>query len=507
MTKRFSVSLIIGFALLILNGGAIESPASKSRMFVSNFENVLGTSMEIKFQAMNGKDAEIAENKTLEEIDRLSKILSAYDKESEFSIWIKSRNAQVKVSSELFEVLSLFDKWKLLTNGALDASAETVSRVWKEAVLKQELPSDLSLSLAVEKVKQKHWSLDYNNKTATHLDDSPLILNSFVKSYIINKAADAALKEQNISAVVINIGGDIVVKGALNETVQISDPNASAENDMPLSKLMIQNRAVATSGNYKRGFQIGNTWYSHIVDPRTGKPAGNIISATVVAPNASDAGALATALNVLDPEEGLKLASSIPNVEMMLITKDGKRLETKGWQALELPLDQARSSALETINSAQPKWNPNFELAINLEINTISGYRSRRPFVAVWVEDENKKLVRNIAVWFDKDRYLNELRSWARVTNGFANTNFSSISSATRSPGAYSLKWDGKDDNGSFVKAGKYTVVIEAAREHGTHQLMSQEINFNATAAQFKLPGNVEIASVAFDYKKESSTK
>jgi hypothetical protein len=77
-----------------------------------------------------------------------------------------------------------------------------------------------------------------------------------------------------------------------------------------------------------------------------------------------------------------------------------------------------------------------------------------------------------------------------------------SVSSATRSPGKYTLKWDGKDNAGKPVKAGKYTVMIEATREHGTDQTLRQEMDFAGTAKQATLPGGIEIAGATLDYHK-----
>jgi hypothetical protein len=54
------------------------------------------------------------------------------------------------------------------------------------------------------------------------------------------------------------------------------------------------------------------------------------------------------------------------------------------------------------------------------------------------------------------------------------------------------------------VKPCKYTVFIGAAREHGTYQLMRQEVDFNGAARQFNLPGNAEIASASLEYRKRS---
>ena len=514
---KFFSAIIIGLALFTLTGGTVNSPSKSNRLYVSNFENVLGTSLEIKILAPTQKDAGIAEAAALNEIDRLAKILSAYDPESEFSRWLKSAPHATQVSPELFEVLNLFDKWRLRTSGALDASAEVVSRVWKNAAAKQQIPSVEELHQAVATVKQTHWTLDAGNRTATHLDNAPLILNSFAKSYIINRAAQAASDVANISAIVVNIGGDLVVWGTLTEPVQISDPQADAENDAPLTRLLIHNKAVATSGNYRRGVQIGDHWYSHIVDPRTGQPADHIISATVVAPNASDAGALATAFNVLSTDESLKLASSLPGVEVLLVTKDGQLIKSKGWSALEEPpLKPVNNTATATSATpkagkyADPTWDTDYELVINLEIRQFARFRVNRPYVAVWVDDENKRAVRDLAIWYGKPRYLSDLRAWRRSNgNRFAyqNSNISSISSSTRPPGKYTLKWDGKDDNGALVKPGKYIINIEAAREHGTHQLMSQEMTFTGSTNQINLNGNVEIASASLDYRKKSSSR
>jgi hypothetical protein len=375
-----------------------------------------------------------------------------------------------------------------------------------------------------------HWRLDPANRTATHTSDTPLGLNSFVKSYVVGHAADAALGVAGTRGVVVNIGGDLVVRGDWTEPVSIADPMSDAENADPIAELKIRDRAVATSGDYRRGVEIGGRHYSHIVDPRTGMPVDEIISSTVVAQNPADAGALATAFSVLSPEESQRLAATVPGAEYLLVTKDGKTIASGGWTSLEAPHERiavadvptARSgpgpsvhyqtvAALGTKSSQPPSssaapWNPEYELTINLEVSHIEGNRIMRPFVVVWIEDEKKNPVRTIALWYGKFKYLNELHSWYNVESQRPDKEvdfiMNSISSATRPPGKYKLRWDGKDNNGKFVKAGKYTVSIEASREHGTYQLIRQEMEFKGVPQQIDLPGNIEIASAALDYHK-----
>lgn len=504
---KFRAITFTALSVLILCSSMTPPPASRSSLYTSDYENVLGTSLEIKLASVSADKARAAEDKSINEIDRLNKILSSYDATSEFSNWLYTNNKAVTVSPELFEVLSLFDQWRTRSGGALDASAEVVGKVWKEAAKRNTQPSATELANAVAKVKQPHWKLNAANHTATHLDDAPLMLNSFVKSYVMNKACDVAMATTGTTGIVLNIGGDIVVRGKHIEKIEVSDPKADAENDAPVSILSISNKTVATSGNYRRGELVNGKWHSHIVDPRTGMPADQIISATVIADNPTDAGALATAFNILTPQESKVVAATVPNAQYMIITSEGKRIESKGWKGFEkIAVNKPAVSA--TINAKADKtWDPNYVLKINVELANIEGMRVHRPYFAVWIADKDKKPIKSIALWYNKTKYLDEMSAWydAYYTKfSEADQSVSSTTSATRSAGSYTLKWDGKNDKGELVKLGTYTIMVEAAREHGTHQLMKQEIDFTkAPKAAISLAGNIEVSGATLEYVKK----
>jgi thiamine biosynthesis lipoprotein ApbE len=505
---RFSVVVIFLFLIAGLYSYRKATKNESWQVYVSNFENVLGTSFEMKVSAESPEIADQAEEIALAEVDRLSAILSGYDSASEFNHWQKTLGHPVSISKELFDVLTLFDQWQSLTHGGLNASAQAVSLLWKEAGETQQLPATSAIEVVVKQVQQKHWILDQANQTATHVSIVPLMTNTFVKSYIINAAARKVRDIPGIKSVMINIGGDIVALGDVKEEVHISNPLANAENDLPLTIIKVDNKAVATSGNYRRGFMINGIWYSHIIDPRTGMPVEKVISATVVADNATDAGALATAFNVLGPQEGIQLANNIPGIEYLVVTKNGEHFESKGWHALEqentksAELNTAQNRDNEQLANSFPQAGP--ELTINLELSKFEG-RFRRPFVAIWIENSNKETVRNLALWFNKPKWLPDLKMWYNKNYASYNTSqtdLSTISSATRPPGEYALKWDMKDDKGNAVPPGKYTVFIEAAREHGTYQLIKQEIDCRNKSLSIQITGNVEIAAASLEYKK-----
>ncbi len=502
---------------------------------VFHHEGVLGTSLELRFSASDSTCAAAAEAAALAEFDRLGKILSGYDATSEFRQWLATHGEPRRVSPELFEVLALFDTWRERTGGALDASAEVAGRLWKTAAQNQRVPSADELAAAVAVVRQTHWHLDPSARTATHLSAAPLMLNSFAKSYIIERACAAALAAGHLASAVVNLGGDIVVRGAAASAIALADPLADGENDEPLTRLAVRDRAVATSGGYRRGVEIAGRWYSHLVDPRTSRPVDHVRSATVVAPHAADAGALATALCVLTPDEGLLLVATVADAECLLILADGRQITSAGWNRFSLPprpihAAMATAAAVGSIptDSKATAWDPAFELAVNFEI-AVTGPQggqepgrkegrggkgrggAKRPFVAVWIEGKDNFPLRTVALWFHGNRWLPDLRAWSHADQVRAKAEGTqiadTIASATRSPGKYTVKWDGKDAAGQLVPRGKYTVFIEIAREHGTHQLIKQEVDFSGEAAHVDLPGNVELASASLDYHRKSTAR
>lgn len=483
----------------------VASFIRQEQLYTFHDENVLGTSLELKVRARSEKSALKAEGAVLAEIQRESKILSSYDPSSEFSRWFATQGVAVPVSQELFETLSLFDEWRERTNGALDPSAEVVCRVWKSAAAENRMPTEEELAAAVAAVRKPHWSLNRKERTATHLSDTPLVMNTFVKSYIIDRAANAALSEADVNGVVVNIGGDIVIRGDISEPVQIADPKSDAENSKPIAKLVLRDRAIATSGNYRRGVDIQGRHYSHIVDPRTGRPADAIVSATVISTAPVDAGAFATALAVMDPEEGRRVASRAKGVEFLLIGHDGRRIESAGWRKSAAVMDVAAAAGPAPASPQAGLWDPASELLITVELAHFNS-PVRRPYVAIWIDNKEHEEVRTVALWQQKPKYLTDLRNWYREdrlqTTRDGKDLVASVTSATRAPGKYTVKWDGKDNHGKLVKAGVYFVNIEAAREHGTYQMMRQEMDFEGTPKSVTLPGGTEIASATLEYRK-----
>ncbi len=474
-------------------------------------DHVLGTSLDLHFQAASPEAASRAESAALAEIDRLAGILSGYDANSEFSRWAATRDRPVAVSGDLFAVLGLYDAWRQHTHGTLEAATEAAAQLWRRAAQRGSAPTDDELATTVRAMQGRHWQLDPANRTATHLTDTPLRLNSFTKGYIIDRAAAAALSAGPLETAVVNIGGDLVIRGGSAQVVTVTDPSASADNEAPFAALSLSNRAVATSGGYRRGFTVGERRQSHLIDPRTALPASEVASATVVARDAVEAGALATALGVLSAEQGQRLAAGRPDIEYLLVLQDGRQLVSPGWdsvaKAVPAPAVAARSTAPQLLRVATSASNaaPSVEATVSFQIASPGG-RAKRPFVAVWVEDKDGFPVRTLALWYHGNRWLPDLRSWMKADHMRAMAEgtqiAATISSATRGPGDYTLKWDGRDAQGHPLPPGDYTLFIEAAREHGTHQVMKHGFSLPTAAGRAALPGNGEISAASVEFHR-----
>jgi thiamine biosynthesis lipoprotein len=160
--------------------------------------------------------------------------------------------------------------------------------------------------------------------------------------------------------------------------------------------------------------------------------------------------------------------------------------------------------------SPAPKWDDNFELAVDLEIAAQEGSRYHRPYVAVWIEDTAGRPVRTLCLWVNANgrgpRYIRELRGWSRTARDQQAAGgpdlVATVSGATRLPGRYSVTWDGRDESKKPVEQGTYRLFIEGAREHGTYQLMQQDMTFGSKPVAVDLPGNVEIKGARLDYRR-----
>ncbi|MDX9706390.1 MAG: DUF2271 domain-containing protein [Azospira sp.] len=148
------------------------------------------------------------------------------------------------------------------------------------------------------------------------------------------------------------------------------------------------------------------------------------------------------------------------------------------------------------------------ELAIRVEIPRLNVAEYHRPYLAFWLEGERRD-VHNLAVWYDlkmKDgegaKWLTDLRQWWRKSGRELSFPVDGMTSATRAPGAHRLSFTSADPVIARLPAGNYRLVIEAVREVGGREVLSQSFAWPPKeAARFELRGKDELGAVAVELK------
>lgn len=237
--------------------------------------------------------------------------ISGYNKNSILSKY----NAGETVAQDRYfkEIKALSDKYKALTNGAFDVGAGELFDLWGFGFTADSLPSS-------ERVKE---ALSRSKESKT------LNFNAIAQGYTCDVIASFLLSV-GVEDMLVDIG-EIYCSG-LNPHKKgwiIGVDNPTDGNNTPGQDIKGKWQSdggrygIVTSGNYRKFYIKDGKKYSHTIDPRTGYPVThNLLSATITAPSAAEADALATACMVMGVEESKKLIESLPGVEGYLITTD-----------------------------------------------------------------------------------------------------------------------------------------------------------------------------------------
>lgn len=142
--------------------------------------------------------------------------------------------------------------------------------------------------------------------------DGKYDFGGIAKGYAVDRVI-RIFRENGIKRAMVNIGGNLILIGKKNWTVGVKDPEEPARliGRLTLDKEL----GIATSGNYERP--------GHIKDPKTGKPVTDLLSVTITAPTAMEADALSTGVYVLGRKKGMELIERLPDIEGVIIDKDG----------------------------------------------------------------------------------------------------------------------------------------------------------------------------------------
>jgi len=459
---------------------AAVSPAPASLTWSFHLDHVLGASFDMAVMAPSQGEAQFAFAAATSEIARLDRVLSVWRDDSELAAL--NRSSVMQASPDLFAVLSACETWRTRTGGAFSARLGRLHDAWSRA--SDRAPDAVELCVDASRIETAAVGLEADSRTVRRPNEVRFAPDGLAKGYIIDAAIAAARRAAPCaSGVMIDIGGDIACGGATRWRVGVADPSQPADNAPPLAVLELSRQALAVSGPGPRDHQIGGHAYSHLLDPHTGQPAARL-QAAVIAPTATEADALATALAVMPVDQGLALAERRTGVEALLVS-GARRHATSGWQA-------ACQAA-----SALPAG---FAVEVSYEVPRIDAGNYRKPYLLVWITDPDKNLVKTLLILGAKKDYQQENYVWWRRYGRKQPGVLDALAKPTRAPGRYTVGWDGLDENGKRAPQGRYLVHVEASREHGGHTYQVIDVNLGAQPATGSAPAKDELGAVQLRY-------
>ncbi len=271
--------------------------------------------------------------------EALNAILSDYDPASEVSRLSAAAGTgkAVAVSDDLWRVLARAREISDASGGAFDITVRPVVRLWRRARRSHRFsPEQIQEALRLVDYRLVH--LDPTHRTATlRKPGMQLDLGGIAKGYIIDEALKV-LRQAGVRSALVDAGGDIALgdppPGRPGWRIGIASLHPGRR---PTRYLWLSRVTVATSGDTRQYVLINGTRYSHIVDPRTGVGLTDHSQVTVVAPDGMTADALASAVSVLGPEKGLKLAEAFPGAAARIVRAPAGTVQThqsKRWKKL-----------------------------------------------------------------------------------------------------------------------------------------------------------------------------
>jgi thiamine biosynthesis lipoprotein len=311
---------------LALVGLAFFVSCSHAPQQIAVSGETMGTTYHIRYVSANPRhEADKIKERVDAVLEQVNSQMSTYDPDSELSRFNQKRTTDPVVVSRSLETvvrraLEIADE----TDGLLDVTVGPLVNLWSFGPQQRPevTPTAEELAAAQAATGYQHLSVE-NHQLQKAIPELYVDLSTIAKGYGVDRVA-RLLEQMEIHNYLVEIGGEMRMKGAKPGNKAWRIAIEKPDNTQRAAQRIIEpgNNAIATSGDYRNYFEQDGVRYSHIIDPRTGKPIQhNLVSVTVLADTAMDADAYATALTVMGPERALEFAEQ-KGLAVLLITRE-----------------------------------------------------------------------------------------------------------------------------------------------------------------------------------------
>lgn len=310
LAKMKPVSLIVVTSLLFVNC------KQQNAQLIKLAGNAQGTTWQVTWLSNDHADYKEAIDSIFRKIDSS---LSTYLPASLISR-INQNETSVIVDDHFIHVFNKSIEVSQKTNGAFDITVAPVINAWGFGFTKKANVDSVMIDSLLGFIGYQMLRLE-GKKLIKAKPQLKLDCNAIAQGYTVDLLA-SFLESKGISNYLVEVGGEVKAKGKKNTndywTVGIDEPNEAPVDGRPLKAIIkLKDRALATSGNYRKFYVEDGKKYAHIIDPHTGYPAKhNLLSATVVATDCATADAYATAFMAMGMEKAKQFLAAHKELQL-----------------------------------------------------------------------------------------------------------------------------------------------------------------------------------------------
>jgi len=260
-------------------------------------------------------------NEAFDEIDSLDAQMSHYKVESELSrINRRAAHEPVLVEPRLFALIAKALRFSQESEGAFDITVGPLMKAWGFFRGVARVPPRGELARVMKRVGYRHIQLDDKQRTIRFaVDGLELDLGGIAKGYAVDRAVDI-LRANGVNSALVSSGASSIYAlgappGERAWRVNLRDP---FEKQKVADVVRLKDYSLSVSGSYEKFFTLKGRRYSHILDPRTGRPVQGVLMTTVFAPRALDSDALSTTFFVMGAQRARALLANYPNVSLLV---------------------------------------------------------------------------------------------------------------------------------------------------------------------------------------------
>jgi FAD:protein FMN transferase len=314
----------VGVVLLSLIGVSLAHAD-----WVHREEAIMGTRIYVEAWHDDPVQGERALDAVMENMRRIDRLMSHYRPDSQLSaINMHAAVEPVVVDAELFDLIRTSNHYSEITDGAFDITYASVGYLYDYP--RHVHPTEAQIQAALPAVNYRNLILDADHHSVRYAREGMRIdLGGIAKGYACDRGVEI-LKRFGIAHAIVTAGGDTRLLGDRRGRPWLIGIKHPDDKDRVVLSMPLADVGISTSGDYERYFDEDGVRYHHIIDPKTGHSPSGVRSVTIIGPTATDTEGWSKGVFIKGPVEGLRLIAQYPQMDAVVVDRDGKVWYTKG---------------------------------------------------------------------------------------------------------------------------------------------------------------------------------